>query len=51
MFACSAMTELQNEVQRLASRAQAAETNAEKIKEEADNKIQQVIIVQYYCLI
>ncbi|XP_075982579.1 uncharacterized protein LOC142980887 isoform X3 [Anticarsia gemmatalis] len=38
----AAMTELQNEVQKLASRAQTAEGNAEKLKEESEKQKQQL---------
>ncbi|XP_073950920.1 SMC superfamily domain-containing protein aluminum tubes [Choristoneura fumiferana] len=38
----AALTDLQNEIQRLTSRAQFAETNAEKLKEEAESQKQQL---------
>lgn len=43
-----ALTDLQNEVQRLTSRAQFAEANAEKLKEEAETQKQQVSSFNIY---
>lgn len=47
----SAMAELQNEVQRLTSRAQTAESNVDLIKEESEKQKQQVYNSQLAVLI